>query len=240
MGVALAVDGLDTIDAGHGDARSAAKWVLGPYETIEIPGWQVDGGAARRFFFTGERSSYGAWLGKTENLGVIEAVFFREKARPVRAVPRPVQPREQAQVPEPGAGTGIGPVPAPPPRLSERGPSADSEGSAGSVRGGVSGGVPGGIPGPEVLGVAEAAPPPERKASDEYAATGIGDRTPHGVEWVDLDLEDRPAAVVRIRYEFRDALVRLGVLPATPDPLGRREDARGFSGGYCPDPFGGK
>ena len=226
VGVALAVDGLDTIDARHGDARGAAKWVLGPYETIEIPGWQVDGGAARRFFFTGERSSYGAWLGKTENLGVIEAAFFRERARPVRAVPRPVQPRAQA--------------PPPPPRFLQGAPSADSEGSAGGISAGVLGGVPGGVPGPEAIGVPEAAPPPERKASDEYAATGIGERTPHGVEWVDLDLEDRPAAVVRIRYEFRDALVRLGVLPATPDPLVRREGARGFSGGYCPDPFGGR
>ncbi len=72
--------------------------------------------------------------------------------------------------------------------------------------------------------------------SDEYAATGIGERTRHEVEWMDLDLEDRPAAVVRIRYEFREQLVRLGVLPADSDPFTRRERARGFSGGYCPEP----
>ncbi len=48
--------------------------------------------------------------------------------------------------------------------------------------------------------------------SEEYAATGIGERTQHQVEWMDIDLEDRPAAVVRIRYEFREQLVRLGVL----------------------------
>ncbi len=57
---------------------------------------------------------------------------------------------------------------------------------------------------------------------------------------MDVDLEDRPAAVVRIRYEFRDQLVRMGVLSPTPDPLTRREHARGFSGGYWPDPFGGR
>ena len=66
--------------------------------------------------------------------------------------------------------------------------------------------------------------------SEEYAATGIGERTNHRVEWVDLDLEDRPAAVVRIRYEFREQLVQLGVLREAPDPLTRRERARGFSG----------
>jgi len=78
-GVALAVDGLNTIDAKHSDPWNAAKWVLGPYQTIELKGWQTSNRQARRFFFTGERSSYGAWLGEMDNLGVIEAVFYHEK-----------------------------------------------------------------------------------------------------------------------------------------------------------------
>ena len=79
VAVALSVDGLNTIDAKHTDAWRAAKWVLEPYETTEISGWQVSDRAARRFFFTGERNSYGAKLGQTQNLGVIEAVFYRER-----------------------------------------------------------------------------------------------------------------------------------------------------------------
>jgi hypothetical protein len=86
VAVALSVDGLNTIDATHTDAWNASKWVLGPYETAEIQGWQVSDRAARRFYFTGERDSYGARLGRTQNLGVIEAVFYRERA--------PRQPRE--------------------------------------------------------------------------------------------------------------------------------------------------
>ena len=85
VAVALAVDGLNTIDAKHGDAWTAAKWVLEPYETTEIRGWQVSDRAARRFVFSGERGSYGAAIGKTANLGIIEAVFFRERRRPVAA-----------------------------------------------------------------------------------------------------------------------------------------------------------
>lgn len=77
--VALSVDGLNTIDARHTDARSAHKWVLEPYQTIEIQGWQTSSNQARKFFFTSEEKSYGAWLGKTDNLGVISAVFFKEK-----------------------------------------------------------------------------------------------------------------------------------------------------------------
>ena len=224
VGVALAVDGLNTIDARHGDARSAAKWVLPPYGSVEVPGWQVDGRDARRFYFTGERSSYGAWLGKTDDLGVIEAVFYRQRLRPIPVMPRAVEPRLDGRDSGPGAGSGG--------RL-------DSPAAAPPSGGGVEGGVEG-IPVGEPSGRVERrdAAPAARKVREEYAATGIGERTDHRVEWVSLDLEDRPAAVVRIRYEFHDQLVRLGVLREAPDPLTRRERARGFSGSYCPEPTG--
>lgn len=81
VAVALSVDGLNTIDAKHTTAWSASKWVLEPYETADIEGWQVNDRAARRFFFTGEHNSYGAALGQTQNLGIIEAVFYREQRR---------------------------------------------------------------------------------------------------------------------------------------------------------------
>src|SRR5688572_18929170 len=95
VAVALAVDGLNTIDAKHTDGWNAAKWVLEPYESTEISGWQVSGSTARRFFFTGERNSYGAALGKTENLGVIEAIFYRERGRPIAQYRE--EPREQQE-----------------------------------------------------------------------------------------------------------------------------------------------
>jgi hypothetical protein len=78
VAVALSVDGLNTIDARRTDAWGAMKWVLEPWETTEIAGWQVSDRTARRFYFTGERNSYGAALGQTQNLGIIEAVFYRE------------------------------------------------------------------------------------------------------------------------------------------------------------------
>jgi hypothetical protein len=79
VAVALAVDGLNSIDAKTTSAATAAKWVLDPWETITIDGWQTSQEAARRFVFTTEPDSYGAWLGRTDNLGVIEAVVFRER-----------------------------------------------------------------------------------------------------------------------------------------------------------------
>ena len=182
VAVALSVDGLNTIDARHTDAWSAQKWVLDPWESTVISGWQIDEDNARRFFFTGERSSYGAQLGKTENLGVIEAVFYRERQRHAqnrvapRSVPQPV-------------------------------PSADGAAPQSSKSGAV---------------------------ADEYAATGMGERDRHEVESVDIDLDPHPVTTMRIRYEFRPQLVKLGVL-LDRSPLERRESARGF-GGWCPQP----
>ena len=177
VAVALAVDGLNTLDARHGDARSARKWVLPPYGTVEIAGWQVSGAPARRFYFTSEPDSYGAKLGETANLGVIEAVFFAERE------------------PEPPVAFLDG---APARRQSARAPAAGA-------------------------------------LSEAHAATGIGRETEHRVRQVWLDLEAEPAAVVRLRYEYRPQLVELGLLPRFPRPLDRRERARGFDD-WCPVP----
>ena len=197
VGVALAVDGLNTVDARHGDAVSATKWILEPHETIVLEGWQVSLTDARRFVFTGERDSYGAALGKTENLGVLEAVFFREKERRrVAVMPRGLDTQEA------------------PRRPAGEAPAAGARGEAEGTR------------------QEKMAAPPQ---ADEYAATGMGDGTRHEVTRVDVDLERTPAARIRIRYEFRPQLVRLGVLPRDRDVLARRERARGFEG-FCPEP----
>ncbi len=99
VAVALSVDGLNTIDARHTEARLARKWVLGPHESIVISGWQTSAEHARRFFFTTEERSYGAWLGQTENLGIISAAFFRERIREVyRPIPGPpIMPLDRSQ-----------------------------------------------------------------------------------------------------------------------------------------------
>jgi hypothetical protein len=104
VAVALSVDGLNTIDAHHTDAYSARKWVLGPYESVTIRGWQTSSSQARRFFFTSEEESYGSWLGKTENLGMISAVFLKEKSywrepspQPLTGMPQQSRSRAEEQ-----------------------------------------------------------------------------------------------------------------------------------------------
>lgn len=119
VAVALSVDGLNTIDARHTSAWNASKWVIEPYQTITIGGWQMSSERARRFYFTNERDSYGAKLGQTANLGVIAAVFFRERSRPIPITP-PEYPitrdKDKMEAPQSmrrgnddeKAGTGIG------------------------------------------------------------------------------------------------------------------------------------
>jgi hypothetical protein len=194
VAVALSVDGLNSIDARQTTASGARKWVLDPHETVIISGWQTSQSEARRFEFTTEEHSYGQALGKTANLGVISAVFFRERV-PV------ILSRDSARQ---EAG------PAPPAAAPERSAAAESS----------------------TAGLA-------KRADEEYAATGMGRRTNHAVTQVSLELENAAAHSVNIRYEFRPQLVKLGILPtvdARPDPLDRRERARGFEPGFAPVP----
>ena len=97
VAVALSVDGLNTIDARQTSAADASKWVLDPYQTVTISGWQTSRTEARRFEFTTEERSYGRALGKTANFGVISAVFFKERVPEVRTADEAA--RAQAQQP---------------------------------------------------------------------------------------------------------------------------------------------
>jgi hypothetical protein len=206
VAVALSVDGLNSIDARRSASWEASKWVVEPYQTIRINGWQMSSRRARRFYFTTERDSYASKLGRAADLGVITAVFYRESnPRPYTVAPPPydedrVEPRSRSEAPREGEES----------RQADK-----AKGGRGAV----------------------AATP---RRDDEYAATGIGRSVENDVEWIQMRLERTPAAEVTVRYEYRDALVKLGVLPRPwrdDGALRRRERARGFEGpSYCPEP----
>ncbi len=221
VAVALSVDGLNTIDAKHTSAADARKWVLDPYQTVVIPGWQVSGSTSRKFFFTGETRSYGAALGQTANLGTIEAVFFREK-QPYR-VGRWGGGREKDEE-KISANEREGRLDAP-----EAAPPSAAGAPSGAKQAQNE-------PSDAARDYSKKSSSSPSSLSDELAATGIGRRTRFDVTRVSLDLEETPAASVRMRYEFRAQLVALGVLPReTRDPIARREAARGFEE-FCPEP----
>lgn len=200
IAVALSVDGRNVVDAGRTTARAATKWILMPGQTADIPGWQVTGQTARKFFFTETSRSYAKWLGDTSNVGTIEAVFFRERRRDPILTWKDEKPLangrgETAQAPSTDAD-------------SERAGAAPSD----------------------------SAKRQKARESDRFAATGIGDQTRFPVQWVQFEEEPHPAARIAIRYEFREQLVRLGILPREDD-LYARDNARGFEHAYAPDPY---
>ena len=102
IAVPLSVDGLNVIDAKRTTALKATKWVLSPYQTVEIPGWQVSGETARKFFFTETERSYAKWIGDTRNVGTIEAVFYREKVRAPDPPTREARPYSRQEEPRTG------------------------------------------------------------------------------------------------------------------------------------------
>ena len=210
IAVALSVDGLNSIDAKTTTAHKASKWILGPYETVTLDGWQTGNSTARRFFFTTEDRSYGEWLGQTSNLGNITAAVFREKVRPR---PQPIlksesgkRSRRDAPAKAGRAGAAESPSAA---RQSERFEAGDAAES-------------------------------QAQLSDDLAATGIGRELQHRVQRVKFEAERSPTSVIELRYEYHDALVSLGVLPPAfaNDRLNRREHSRGFENlDFAPDPF---
>ena len=217
VAVALSVDGLNVLDAKRTTAAGAAKWILAPGQTLEIPGWQVSGETSRRFFFTDTARSYAKWIGDTRNVGTIEAVFFREKTQ----TPHPIaQDRIRALREEAASGVEGGVPGGVPGTSSTKG--AASAPSAGS-----------GDEPPLSVGAARQF----ASEADRFAATGIGARTRFAVRWVSFEEDPIPAASISLRYEYRRELVRLGVLSGEGD-LHARDRGRGFEHPYAPDPDG--
>jgi hypothetical protein len=224
VAVAISVDGRNVVDAKRTGERSATKWVLDPWQTLDIPGWQVSGDTARRFFFTETARSYAKWLGDTSNVGTIEAVFFRGRHRiPPIALE---SPRDKDWEGRAGAEGGT-PQNAPATRdeaareRSQTSPEPTSDARKAQR------------PAPPADGSIR---PDRYEEKDGYAATGIGERTSNPVQWVRFEEDPSPAARIALRYEFRRELVRLGVLSRGGDDLSNREHATGFSREYAPDP----
>jgi hypothetical protein len=82
VAVNLTVDGLNSITGKPSGIADGQKWMIEPYSSITIPGWQVSNGEARRFFFTEKPKSYAQWRGDnlgedlSANCGVIGAAYF--------------------------------------------------------------------------------------------------------------------------------------------------------------------
>ncbi len=206
VAVALSVDGLNTIDARQTTAADARKWVLNTYETVVISGWQTSRTEARRFEFTTEERSYAEALGKTANLGVIAAAFFRERAPDIA--------RDRAITPEASRDDARSRAAAPPAMPAPGSAPAGQEAAAAA-----------GVAGARKADDEYAATGMGRRTGNAVTQVSLElEETP--VQMVNIRYEFRPQLV---------KLGILPSAP-NADALRRRERARGFEPGFSPDP----
>ncbi len=206
VAVALSVDGLNTIDARETTATGARKWVLGPHETVTIRGWQTSRSEARRFEFTTEARSYGRALGKTSNLGLVSAVFFKERvsARILNEAPSGHDSsRRQAAPPASASGSA---VPAPAAR-----PEQD-------------------------LGAASSKAAERSKDEYAATGMGRQTDHQVTQVWLDLEDSPAQSVDIRYEFRPQLVSLGILPPARTVDPLDRRERARGFEPGFSPDP----
>jgi hypothetical protein len=205
LGVVLTADGLNVI-SGERDQGRGRMYVLDPWQTTTVQGWRTSLREVRQFTFVDEHASYAARSGKAnEKMGWIEVAVFRERRPFVRAVPRVQTPA---------------PLPAEPAR--DR------------VEGGVRFGSAGAPDAPTAKAESnEAQAPAASGMARSYPGTGWGERTKDPVVLVSFDPETSPSECVTLRYEYRRALVALGVLPRfvpSRDRLWERDHAEaGFA-----------
>ena len=84
--VVLSVDGVNAV-SGETAAPDQSGYVLEPWERAEIAGWRKSLKEIAQFYFTALPDSYAARTDRPDNVGVIGAAVFREKARPQPAAP---------------------------------------------------------------------------------------------------------------------------------------------------------
>jgi hypothetical protein len=227
VGVLVAVDGLNAVSgerepaAFRPDARPGRMYVLGPWEDVSVRGWRTSLDEVRRFTFTDEQRSYATRSGQANGkMGWIEVKVYRERHRPhVWERPWKLDDREGARGRTRDERAGAAPASPAPAEGTEQERSDDSRAAGeGLAR----------KDAPSRSAASEPAPYGERRES--YLGTGWGERTDDRATLVHFEPETSPSDSVTLRYEYRRALVALGILPQPwreRDRLAERESGRG-------------
>jgi hypothetical protein len=182
----VTVDGRDVVSGKTGNYRKERGYVIEPYNSVLIEGFRRSWNNVAAFTFTDVGDSYAARMGDASNVGVIGVAVFKEKSR--RHTPVPIAPyRDEGyrNKAAPNLGSGYGG------RKEKR------------------------------SGSASRAPASEAESSvldgDDYVqglGTAYGDETySPSTRTTFVRSSRRPSAIMAIRYDDRDGLYQLGVLP---------------------------
>jgi len=217
----LAVMSVDGVNVITGETAGAAQsgYVVDARASTEVAGWRKNMAGVAAFYFTELADAYAARTGRPENVGVIGVALFRERQR-AATIDSPVgrlAPRTDHDAADQGAaGADANAAPeAPSPQPSPAGGRGSREAAA---------------DGGSVAKRAEAIAPASRSLG-----TGHGRHENSRAQYASFEREsDTPYQTIVIRYDRRDNLVALGVLP--PPVIARRPDPFPATPGFVPDP----
>ncbi len=202
VGVVVDVDGLNVISGDLDRDGKGRMYILGPYGKARIRGWRKSLEHVHRFEFVDEKASYAARVGKANSKMGWLQIAVYRERTP--------PPRRELREMDDIGGRASGAEPRHQAEAAESPKSAppqEQEGMAGESRA-------------------------DRKAKRSYPGTGWGSRVRDHARVVDFDPESKPVERITLRYEYRPALVALGVLPEASPWTGRlheRDSGRGFA-----------
>jgi hypothetical protein len=226
MGV-VSVDGVNVV-SGQTAAWSQTGYVLGPWQQYDITGWRKTDHEVAAFHFTALPSSYAARTGRPAHVGVIGVALFREKLEAPAAapLPEPVYPswRDRRELSEAERSQLERSAPPAAPASAANESFASGAASAKSSAADAS------------SGVAEARRPAPATAAPRLG-TGHGQREHDAISHTRFERRSsQPDELIRIRYDSRENLIAMGILP--PDVVSQRPQP--FPGSrsprYVPDP----
>jgi hypothetical protein len=182
----VTVDGRDVITGKAGNYKKGRGYVISPYDSVLIDGFRTSWSNVAAFRFTDVGDSYAARMGDASNVGVIGVAIFKEKTYR----PKPIPYARQKKYDQ-GLGTGYG----------KSAPATPESKSSGSARGGAA-----------EMDDYGYAPSPRRHRQGLGTEYGHDTYSPSTTTSF-TRASRRPRAMLAIRYDDREGLIALGVLP---------------------------
>lgn len=208
----MSVDGVNVLN-GETAAFDQTGYVFNGFQRYDVSGWRKSDHEIAAFTFVASPRSYAERTGRPDNVGTIGVALFRERYQPRRYAP-PTDWRDRYN---------------------------DNEGAPGLRKQGESESSTRAAPAPVLPGSADTAKrAPSGARVEEKLGTGHGEREWDRVTHTNFErASTQPAEVIRIRYDSRENLISMGVIPAPRNPWERAPnpfpDSVGANG-YVPDP----